>query len=332
MVADSARKPAVMVADSPRKPAVMVVGCVREPFTFGRRPRAVHHPPQGRGGHVEAALEDGPHARPVVAQGQGRYDGAGRLAREAGTGEREGAPAPGRLRPAIRAARVSRAVRAGPRAVPNRALRRQRVQARRQVARRPGGVRSGQGCLGGPLRVMRSEQLRGEQQGLPGVVDRAVPPQHRSAQQLGTRAYRRRRRAIAGRVEQPQGPVGLPGQQRLFGGGRVPPDLPSAVRGEVGGAGEGRAAQCGRHRRIRLGRGGGEVGRQRRSRARDGPRAVQQRREAAPVGQCTGQRVVGGTAPLGRRVGVHGAAQQPAAETDPAVASMEQLGQRGDVR
>ncbi|WP_420718189.1 hypothetical protein [Streptomyces sp. NRRL WC-3725] len=92
VVVGGVRELVVVVVGGGREPVVVVVGGGREPHAFGRRPRAVHHPPQGSGGQVEAALQDGPHARPVVAQGPGRYDGPGRPVRETGTGGREKAP------------------------------------------------------------------------------------------------------------------------------------------------------------------------------------------------------------------------------------------------
>ncbi|XMA39814.1 hypothetical protein O1157_33105 [Streptomyces albogriseolus] len=178
------------------------------------------------------------------------------------------------------------------------------------------------------MRGRGGQQAGGEQEGLAGVVDRAVGQQYGAAQQFRAAPHRRGRAGATGQVEQAPCVGGAAGEEGLFGGGEVPPGPGRVVRGEVRRPGQGAVPEGGWRRARRIGRCRGQRVREAESRAGHGPRAVQQGEDPVRLRRRAGQGAVRGTAALRRRAGVHRPAHQRAAEAQPALGAGQYLGQR----
>src|SRR5690606_27331480 len=102
-------------------------------------------------------------------------------------------------------------------------------------------------------------------------------------QQLGAAAHGDGKGRAAGGVEQPQGLRGVAGEQRQLRGGGVPVSALGVVGCQLGRPRAGPAAKGGRCARGVGGGGTGQLVRERGRGLRDGPRAVQQGRDAVPL-------------------------------------------------
>ncbi len=192
----------------------------------------------------------------------------------------------------------------------------------------PGRVRRAQGGPGGGVRGRGGQQLRGEQERLAGVVDRAVGQQYGAAQQFRAAPHRRGLGGAAGQVDQAPGVGGAAGEEGMFGGGEVPPGPVRVVPGEVRRPGQGMVPEGGCRRARRIGRCRRQRVRQAGRRAGHGPGTVQQGEDSVRLRRRASQGAVRRTAVFGERAGVHRPAHQGAAEAQPALGAGQHLGQR----
>lgn len=185
--------------------------------------RTVHDPPQRPYGRLEPSFEQGEHAPAVFPQDVVTGGEGGGGARGSGAGPGGG----------VRAGAGGGPAESVPALLP--ASLRQCFQTARYVARRPGRVGGAEGGGQGRGRGVRGQQALGQQQGGPGLVDRPVAQQGRAAQEFGPPPQLSARGAGPYRVQEAQGPVRLPGEQRLLRGGQAVAGPVPAVAGEVGG-------------------------------------------------------------------------------------------------
>ncbi len=166
------------------------------------------------------------------------------------------------------------------------------------------------------------------------VADGAVPQFRQPAHQLGPSPHHGGGGTAPGRGEQWTRAVRPAGEQLLLGRGRVPLRPGRAVGRQLGGAGVRRRAQPVRRAGPVGGPGREPVGeRGRGTGAGQRPGVVQQRGEPLPGGlQDAGQRTVGRAPAVRCGGGVDGAADQRAAETEPALGEREECGHRFQTR
>ncbi|MFC7512115.1 hypothetical protein ACFQV4_24980 [Streptomyces thermocarboxydus] len=139
----------------------------------------------------------------------------------------------------------------------------------------------------GPLRA--GQESRRQEEGLPGVLHRAVGQEYRSSQEFRASAHRGRCGTASCPFQQAQGVGGLAGEECLLGGCEVVAGAFRLVRGEGGRAGQGPAAEGGRRRGRRVGGRRGQGRRHGGGGGGDRPCAVEEREEVVRVRRRLGQ-------------------------------------------